>query len=214
MNKLSKRHFWEWFKRNNKEYAELNKKTKKEAVYLVNELNAHLRAYYKFFGFSLAWEENRKSTLTITVDAKARYFKKAEAFVATAPEITGWKIIALDEPKSIDFFLEELITKSGIHPQEFYFSIDNDDPGCVSITVYHPLCTKENENLLYRSAHQAIYNLLGERSFGTDVHYIDVANLSCANSYEIFKLDELPAMLDLLKSSTIVDERGNLVTMY
>jgi hypothetical protein len=44
MSKLSKRHFWEWFKRHNQEYLLLNHKSKKEAVYWLRELDAHLRA--------------------------------------------------------------------------------------------------------------------------------------------------------------------------
>ncbi len=44
MSKLSKRHFWEWFKRHQHEYLVLDKKPKKEVAYWLRELNAHLRA--------------------------------------------------------------------------------------------------------------------------------------------------------------------------
>ncbi len=71
MSKLSKRHFWEWFKRNNKEYLELNNKTKKESAYWLREMTAHLRAYFKFYEYSLALPDNGTAKLTISVNGKS-----------------------------------------------------------------------------------------------------------------------------------------------
>src|SRR5258706_14449736 len=82
MSKLSKHHFWEWFRRHNQEYLALKNKPAKEAAYWLNELNAHLRAYFKFFGYSLEWRQERKAKLTITVNGKAKHFKKAEDLAA------------------------------------------------------------------------------------------------------------------------------------
>src|SRR5437868_9110094 len=98
MSRLSKNHFWEWFKRNNKEYLEIKKKTKKETDYWLNELTTHLRVYLRYFGFSVTLPENGTAQLTITVNGKAMYFERAEAFVAKAPEIPGWTFKALEDP--------------------------------------------------------------------------------------------------------------------
>src|SRR5689334_2529912 len=135
MSKLSKRHFWEWFEKHNQEYLELNKKTKKEANYWLNELNTHLRAYYKFFGFSLALKDKQPGTLTITVHGKSMHFRKVDSFVAMAPEIPGWRINALNEPMPIDFGLEKEIEVAGVHPEEFYFSVFVNDSGRVDVVV-------------------------------------------------------------------------------
>jgi hypothetical protein len=56
MSKLLKLHSWEWFRRNDEEYLALKTKSKKEINYWLNELNAHLHAYSKFFGFSIEWK--------------------------------------------------------------------------------------------------------------------------------------------------------------
>src|SRR4051812_29398563 len=114
MSKLPKRHFWEWFKRHQQEYLELRNKSKKEAAYWLQEMDAHLRAYFKFFGYCLTFFDKGTARLTISVNGKAMHFKKVDAFVATAPEIPGWNINALEEPMPIDFSLEKLITKAGI----------------------------------------------------------------------------------------------------
>ena len=40
-------------------YLALRNKNKKEQVYWLNELRAHVRAYCRFFGFSIEWRKGR-----------------------------------------------------------------------------------------------------------------------------------------------------------
>lgn len=213
MSRLSKKHFWEWFRRNNKEYLELKKKSKKEADYWLNELTAHLRVYFRYFGFSVTLPENGTAQLTITVNGKARYFEKAEAFVAKAPEIPGWTVKALEEPVPIDFLLEKEIKAAGIDPREFGFSFIGDDPDDSAIIIYHPLCTNENLRPFINLAYEAVYNLLGERSFGLDVDIFEVTNLSEADPDDVYPLEELPVHLGSRRSTFVVDNNGILLGM-
>lgn len=214
MSKLPKRHFWEWFKRNNQEYLELNKKPKKEAAYWLSELTAHVRIYLRYFGFTLALPDKGPAKLIITVNGKAMYFKKVEAFVAMAPAIPGWEISALEAPMPIDFLLEEQIRKAGIHPGEFLFSFNSDHPEHTDLIVYHPLCTKDNELAFLELAYEAIYNLLGERSFGMDLGHVEMENLSCTDTSTIFQLEELPAHIGNRGSSLIVGQDGTLLNLH
>ena len=214
MSKLSKRHFWEWFKRNNKEYLDLNNKSKKETTYWLNELNAHLRAYYKFFEYTLVLPNNGGIPIfTITVHGKAAHFDKVEKLVAVAPEIPGWSIQALEEPRAIDFFLEEKIEAVGIHPSECSFSFVSKDPDNKGVIVYHPLCTEDNEYLFMQMASTAVYNLLGERSFALDTSYVDVGNLSTADPDDVYPLEELPLHIALRKPAMVVGPNGTLQGM-
>lgn len=215
MSKLPKRHFWEWFKRHNKEYLDLNKKPKKEAAYWLHELSAHLRAYFKFFGFSLALPDDKgTASLTITVNGKAMHFKKVDAFVATAPELSGWNFRALEDPVPIDFLLEKQIEDAGIHPGELYFSFDGNDMEDKDLIVYHPLCTEDNDRFILQLAYAAIYNLLGERSFGLDIGDLEVDNLSCAIPDEVYQLSALPTHIDLRRSAMVVDHNGALLSKH
>ena len=211
MSKLPKRHFWEWFKRHNNEYLQLDKKSKKEAAYWLHELNAHLRAYFKFFEFSLTLPHKGNTRLTITVNGKAMHFKKVDAFVATAPEIPGWSIHALEDPMPVDFLLEKQMENAGIHPGEFCFSFASNDPEDTDIIVYHPLCTNENERVFLPLAYAAVYNLLGERSFGMDLGRVEVDNLSGADPEDIYRLEELPTHIGLRRSAFVIDHNGTLL---
>ena len=214
MIKLPKRHFWEWFKCHHKEYLELKNKSAKEARYWLQELNAHLRAYFKFLGFTLVVPHQGTPTLTVTVRGNARHFKKVDAFVATAPEIPGWSIRALQDTMPVDFLLEKQMEDTGIDPREFFFSFATNDLRERDIIVYHPLCADNNEYHLLQLASTAIYNLLGERSFGTDIGTLEVANLSLADTDEIHQLEELPVRISMRSSSLFVDDHGALQCMH
>lgn len=213
MSTLSKLHFWDWFSRHTQEYLALKNKPKKEASYWLNELNAHLRAYFKFLGFSLELQQEQTATLTITVNGKARHFKKAEDLVAKAPQLPGWTIVALEEPRPVDFLLEQQIQDTGIDPRELCFSFASDDPHNAVLIVYHPLCTSQNEHLIYQLASAAVYNLLGERSFGMNIRWLQVANLSCADPDDVEELEALPARIGPCRSAMMVDSEGSLVSM-
>lgn len=214
MSKLPKRHFWEWFKRHHGEYLALDKKSKKDAAYWLHELNAHLRAYFKFFGFSLALPGKGTGRLTITVNGKAMHFKKVEAFVATAPYIPGWSISALEDPMPVDFLLEKQMEDAGIHPDEFCFSFATNDPENTDIIVYHPLCTEHNGRVFLQLAYAAVYNLLGERSFGLDIGQLEVANLSCSDSEDVHQLSTLPTHISWRRPAMTVDHNGTLLNMH
>jgi hypothetical protein len=93
MTKLSKCHFWEWFKRHNKEFLELRKKSNKEVTFWEQQLTAHLQAYYIFFEFSVVLLKTGPARLIISVNGMHEHFKKVDEFVASAPDIPGWNII-------------------------------------------------------------------------------------------------------------------------
>jgi len=213
MSRLSKQHFWEWFKRHHPEYVSLKNKSKKEINYLLNELTAHLRAYFKFFGFSIECVKDKPARLTISVNGQARHFKKAEDLVAKAPKISGWIFVALEDPRPIDFFLEQQMKATGIDPREFYFSFERNDPHNAGLVVYHPLCTKENVRVMYCLAYDAVYNLLGERSFGNDISWMEVENLSYTDPAKVEELEKLPAYMALRRSEMVIDGEGNLVVV-
>lgn len=213
MNKFSKRHLWEWFTRNNQEYLTLKNKPKKEALYWLNELQAHLRTYFKFLDFTLEWGPKGPAILTITVHGKAKHFKKATDLVAKAPAIPGWTIVALEEPRPLEFMLEEQIMDTGIDPRELSFSFDSEHPNA-SLIVYHPLCTQKNEHLIHQLAYAAVYNLLGERSFGDDICSLEVSNLSSADPDDVEELEALPRCLGMRKSDVMmVDNAGILIAV-
>lgn len=191
----------------------LNKKSPKEVSYWLREMNAHVRAYYKCFGFSLVVPDKGTARLTITAKGKAIHFKKVDAFVATAPDIPGWSIHALEAPMPVDHLLERQLEVTGINPLEFQFSIGGDDPEDTVVIMYHPLYTLGNRRIFLETAYETVYHLLGERSFGMDINHVEVNNLSCADPSAIYSLEELGIHVGRRSSSMVVDHHGTLMTM-
>lgn len=214
MSKLSKRHFWEWFKRHQQEYLTLNKKPKKEIQYWLREMNTHVRAYYKFFGFSLVLPDEGTARLTITVKGREKHFKKADAFVALAPDIPGWSIHSLEDPMPVDLLLEKQLEVEGIDPWDFHFSILGECAEDTIVIMYHPLYTEDRVSLFLETAYETVYHLLGERSFGTDIDRVAVDNLSYADPEEVHALEELATQIGLRSSSMVVDHHGTLIRMH
>jgi len=210
MGRFTKRHFWEWFRKNNGEYLDLNNKGKKETAYWINEFHAHLRAYCRSISFNLTVYEKNTAALTITALGRATRFKTIDALVALAPEVPGWTITALEPPMPAAYGLEEQLIAAGIEVSELYFSFYRNIRGETGIVVYHPLCTEENRAAFLHLAQGVVYNLLGERSFGLDIPFLKVANLSHAGDADIKKLEELPAGLDQRLSPLVVNGAGIL----
>lgn len=136
--KLPKQHFGEWFQRHHQEYLTLNKKSKKEARYWLQEMNAHLRACFKYFKFSLVLPDIGVARLIVTVKGNERYFKKVDAWVATAPNIPGWSIQALEGPIPVDLLLGKQLEVAGINLSDLHFSLSGDQAEETTVTMYHP----------------------------------------------------------------------------
>jgi len=62
-------------------------------------------------------------------------------------------------------------------------------------------------------AYAAVYNLLGERSFGMDLGRVEVDNLSGADPEDVYKLSALPIHIGLRRSAFVIDHNGTLLKM-
>jgi len=214
MRKISNRHFWNWFIRHQHEFHAFENKPKKEVVYWMDELNMHLRGCSRHLGFTMEFHKKNDSIkLTITAQGKIEHFKKAEALVAAAPVMQGWVLFALERPREIDFLLHEQMKKTCVDPREFCFCFDKSILAETNLIIYHSMVTEDNMELIYDLAHEAVYNLLGERNYATEINSIELANLSMANDEELIALEMLPQHLGLQSSGVYVDNEGNLVSL-
>jgi hypothetical protein len=69
-----------------------------------------------------------------------------------------------------------------------------------------------NKPFILQLVYAAVYNLLGERSFGLDIDNLEVENLSCADPDHVYKLESLPTHIDLRRSAMMVDHNGALLS--
>jgi hypothetical protein len=130
--------------------------------------------------------------------------------VALAPAIPGWTIQALESPRPIDAFWEEQLGHTHIDAHDLWCTVPDEGhrPG---IAVYHMMYSEADSGLYTRAAEVAIYNVLGERSFGLDTGPISVGNLSTVpEDAKLVKLKELPDYMPGSYSSFVVDASGRM----
>jgi hypothetical protein len=208
--KLSKQHFWLWFREHNREYLSLNTKSQKDIRYWTNELTAHLRAYYKFLYFSISTtNDHTTGVLTISVAGKEQYFKYVDRLTAVAPAIPDWRVQALEAPMPIDFLWEHEHGDTGVDPHDFWCLVPEGGYK-PDIEIYHRLYTEDRQRAFRAAAEGALYNVLGERAFGRNIGVISVANLSTAPKGELIKLKKLPAYMITEVSGLAVDAMGRM----
>lgn len=218
--RLSYQHFWEWFKRNHQNIIALNDKPRKEMLYWINELSAHLRSYCKFLEYELRWVAPDHVLFTITVNGKSKLFKRVDALISKAPQVPGWMIRALDGARPIDYNMEEQIEKTGADPRELRFSFGSPYKRKESLVIYHPMCTVDNCEDFFLLARGAVYNLLGERQFGMEIGKVlidefildpDLDYIDMLKEEVVYELESLPELLGMRQSVIRVDKQGNLM---
>ncbi len=173
--------FWLWFQRNKDTYHHLPACTKTEALYLMREMSMHLQAYGRHINAELYWENTNgqvEIVFVFTTYGRARQFRKVERLVAAAPFIPGWRFLALDPPRPIDFFVDEDFDHLDFEPFELWFEppefYDHKDKCCLQVyaDIYTPVTDEYSEAVT-----AAVYNVLGEKVYGLRIRRVEVYRL-------------------------------------
>lgn len=208
-------HFWTWFQKHSDLLLALTEMSKQEEEYWFREINTHLRAYTKNLSFEYFSNNEAGCRLIITAYGKARYFRMAETFVAKAPKMDGWEIVALQPPGLLGELLLPFYGRSGIDLTHCWFLPP--DHRCIDgrygLSVYAELYTPVTTEM--EIAVEALaYELLGEKTMGLDIGYLTIHNLfECtpAEKQQLLKMDQLPAWLQSNTPSTIcINAKGLL----
>ncbi|AXY77641.1 hypothetical protein D3H65_28275 [Paraflavitalea soli] len=196
----AKRHFWVWFQRNSDIFQHVDKLDKKVFRYWLNELHIHLRVCRRnIYPTIFIPADGSTPQFIITAGGNVKYFKAVEALVAKAPAIPGWIIHGFHPPRPIDFFIEQEHGDTGIDPHNLWFiPCLEDNLGRPGITIYAERYLPVDRS--FEAAAEAVLtNLLGERSAGLDLGWVEVkrlVELSDDGRSELMRLQDLPVYLE------------------
>lgn len=208
-------HFWNWFQKHSDLLSTLPAMNKNEREYWLREISAHLIAYTKNLSFKYLHRKEAGCRLIITACGKVRYFRMAESFVAKAPKMDGWEILALQPPGMLGEALLSFYGRSGIDLTNCWFLPP--DVRCIDgrygLSVYAELYTDITTEM--EIAVEALaWELLGERTMGLDIGWITIHNLlQCTpqEKHQLLKMEQLPAWLQSNTYSLIcINEQGLL----
>ena len=201
MNK-STTQFWDWFSKNNKPYLFIHQVDLEERERLLDALMKELHKYCDELFFEMGGHPDDVQELIITAEGKKENFAMAEDLVKAAPEIQGWKMIALIPPRDADFEInfEGVVLKPG---EMWFFPLQNEkDLSKIGIRVFINNYELIKESSFFMSAlYKVLDVILGEKSFALDLDYVDADELPDEpESAKLSKLETLPQFIEWYQS--------------
>lgn len=190
MNK--EKQFWDWFKKNEAKSFFLNQiddDVEKESI--LNELEEHLHFYCKDLFFEVGGFPNQKQDIIISAQGVAEFFSKAEYLVNQAPELEHWNVIALKPP------VEGAIIEYNdikFNPEMMWFiPLVNEKSHQIGLRVYIDNYNSKDTDSFLNGTYLVIDNLLGEKSSGLDIGYVEIEKLPPIHEREdLIELQKLP----------------------
>lgn len=191
--------FWRWFQAHRAEFDGLTDTADPlwdVAVGRLKRVDAHL-----WFELSQPGRDDRE--FIITAEGHAEVFPLVEIIVALAPQIVGWKFIALKPPMGFDFNT----TYEGIlfEPRTMWFlPLDSSTrPDHLGLRVGVPNFTPDIERQSNNAVAAILDTALGERVAALDIQYLEVSTLpESPESHGYVKLSELAAYIEWRKRRT------------
>jgi len=199
--------FWLWFKENNSIFLNLDNPETSEAKkeVLLDELLKHLHTYCEKLYFEIGGLPGKEQELIITAEGNPKYFKYVEELIDNAPAIKNWRFIAFIPPRGLDYVsnFEDVELK----PLEIWFlPLDSrSKPESIGLRICLPNFEPVKESKwLKASVYKMLDTVLGEKTFGLDVHHIEISGLpEKPEEHGMIELKDLPAFIKWKKKKLL-----------
>jgi hypothetical protein len=151
---------------------------KKEQDYWVREVDTHLRAFSKKLLYAIQWMDTGPSKFIISAGGKLEYFNMADKFIAKAPAIEGWELMALQPPFLFqnELFVDKAF-KVGIDLTTCWLEpppAEREDKVRINVfaEVYQGITYEMKEAVT-----DYLWNILGERVYGSEVEFTSLDSI-------------------------------------
>lgn len=184
----SKTEFWPWFQARESELAKLfsyeigaraqdDPELQNEIEDTVAEVGGKLREVHPEFSPFLGYSEG-SNKLVISVHGQAEHFSAVDEFVASAPEIEGWKFIALKQPLTLGADTEIQSGSAKLKVGDWRYSKSRNKDGSFDFVIYVPNQGSDDPEGFERLFTQLTSDFLGERFASTAMGSITVRQLT------------------------------------
>jgi hypothetical protein len=194
--------FWNWFKENNEKYLYLDTINSSEREMLLDELLKELHNYIDKLFFQIGENNEGKKELIITAEGNKNYFDQVEHFVANAPKLEKWDIIALKPARKGNFITNyEGISINTVNT--WFLALENGaNPYTIGLRICTPDFKTEDERKFLFAAFEALDSLLGEKTNALNIQYVEVALLPDQPAKQgLIELSELPNYIQWKKTN-------------
>jgi hypothetical protein len=190
--------FWTWFLRMEKELRDVPK-----ALHdgLIDQAYEKVRNINEGLAIEIGGDaEHMPMELIISAEGKKELFPLVEKVIAQAPQVAGWKFIALKPAMGFDFDHET----EGKHldPRKLWFQARSPKaaPDMLGLIIFIPGYDEADKTTTVNSLFKILDTALGERLIGEMIYYIDVSRLPADPEKEGYiKLVESAQYIDAYK---------------
>lgn len=184
MNQIT--NFWKYFQQNNFAFLLLNEIPKDELKIHFNKLITILHQYNKDLNIIIK-NKKTEAELIITANGNPYLFKEVELLIHHVPVIERWKITAFLQPETNLTKYENNTDKPHnyygitLRISEMYFiTLENPNKLIhlgIKVFLKNYIIHKENPRLR-EAVYTIIEHLIGEKSFASDIAFIEIGQLN------------------------------------
>jgi hypothetical protein len=192
--------FWNWFKDNGDRLAELicgsDQDAREEAM---NELSAAAREAEDGLVLEMAAaDEGGVRTLVVSADGKYQLVDAVKDFVAAAPRVPGWRVVAFRSRDDVSSF-EIALADQRLSAADVWFDVRESENG-LSVTLYVRGLTPQNRKMRGLGATLLAQHAVGELDSLTLLDALDLEPLVEPPSSELQPLQNLASVFDEAKA--------------
>lgn len=186
--------FWRWFQKNEKGFFKAVREQARVDEDFLRKLTPMLRQLSEDFYCVTGMTDDNTAELIISTDGIIKEFVFAEEFVATAPNMKGWKFTALKPSTDIETMGIEMDGYEFNNNNISFFSNDLPEyPDEIDITLVHKDFTDDNKETITSGTLIYLDNLLGEYNAAVMVDVVQVEGP--AEGQELIPIDKLQGYL-------------------
>ena len=116
--------------------------------------------------------------MIVTVHGQAEHFKAVDDFIASAPQIDGWKFVALKKPLSLDADVEIQSGSAKLKVGDWRYAKTKNTEGSFDFVIYVPNKVSDDSEGFDRLFTRLTMDFLGERFASSAVGEVTVRQLT------------------------------------
>ena len=194
--------FWSWFIRHEVDLTEHQSADDP----ILDTLLEELQLVHPEFFFLISTNSNPHEFI-VTVEAKRSLFSLVEEFVASAPRIPSWEIIALKPAQGFDF--KTTYEGQQYDPKAMWFLPlikRTNSASLLGLRVGVPNFSSQKQKEIQFATLVLLDTCLGERSVAEDIFHVEVGALPAHPAGDGYiELTELPKYIQWRKAKEITD---------
>ena len=165
--------FWSWFEKHKAEIGLLIETSDP----LWDRVLSKLQIINKGLWFEMSRPDGNDREFIITAESRTELFKLVETIASQAPELAGWQFVALKPPRGFAF--KTNYEGISLNPKSMLFlPLEwSDAPEKVGLRIGVENFSESDRDSITNGVFVILETGLGERTFGADVHHVEVCLL-------------------------------------